>query len=310
MNQSKFSLADLLTVLASIGFGFFCFLSFNFLTMGETNKSILLAVVFALVLGGLAFGAKLLKRTERNFKTCIIWEWVLLFLFVVAAIFAIKPFSHYFVVSSQKEEIQKEVIANIEQAEGMYNDYKKYADNRLKIYESKLNSVVMAKKTNPTEYQEYGFVEGTDDKTQIENKMFTLRAKLYPSNYEELATANVEWMNKAKSTVGSWKPIGLVDVIKVTKNNLTQWKNDLMEYSEFRANGEIAENFEYPLSLNDVTGKMAQLSSPDVKSVLYAIGLCFLMIISYLVTKRHPCFPGIRLLFGFNPKDNTVDHAL
>lgn len=306
MNQSKFSLADLITVLAAISFGFFCFLSFNFLTMGETNKSILLAVVFALVLGGLAFGAKLLKRTDRNFKTCIIWEWVLLFLFVVAAIFAIKPFSHYFVVSSQKEEIQKEVIANIEQAEEMYNDYKNYADNRLKIYESKLNSVVMAKKTNPAEYQEYGFVEGTEDKTQIENKLFTLRAKLYPSNYEELATANVEWMNKAKSTVVSWKPIGLVDVIKVAKDNLTQWKNDLIEYSEFRATGEIAENFEYPLSFNDVTGKMTQLSSPKFDSILYSVGLCILMIVSYIVTKRHPRYPGLKVIFGKDKNDKEL----
>lgn len=306
MNQSKFSLADLLTVLASIGFGFFCFLSFNFLTMGETNKSILFAVVFAIVLGGLAFGAKLLKRTDRNFKTCIIWEWVLLFLFVVAAIFAIKPFSHYFVVSSQKEEIQKEVIANIEQAEGMYNDYKIYADNRLKIYESKLNSVVLAKRTNPKEYREYDFKIGTEDKTQIENKMFTLRAKLYPSNYEELATANVEWMNKAKSTVDSWKPIGLVDVIKVTKNNLTQWKNDLIEYSEFRANGEMAENFEYPLSFNDVTGKMTQLSSPNGVSILYSVGLCILMIVSYIVTKRHPRYPGLKVIFGKDKNDKEL----
>ena len=306
MNQSKFSLADLLTVLASIGFGFFCFLSFNFLTMGETNKSILLAVAFALILGGLAFGAKLLKRTDRNFKTCIIGEWVLLFLFVVVAIFAIKPFSHYFVVSSQKEDIQKEVIANIEQAEGMYNDYKNYADNRLKIYESKLNSVVMAKRTNPTEYQEYGFVEGTEDKAQIENKIFTLRAKLYPSNYEELSTANVEWMNKAKSTVDGWKPIGLVDVIKVAKDNLTKWKNDLIEYSGFRANGEIAENFEYPLSLNDVTEKMTQLNSPNGVSVLYSVGLCILMIVSYIVTKRHPRYPGLKVVFGKDKNDKEL----
>lgn len=306
MNQSKFSLADLLTVLASIGFGFFCFLSFNFLTMGETNKSILLAVAFALILGGLAFGAKLLKRTDRNFKTCIIWEWVLLLLFVIAAIFAIKPFSHYLVVSSQKEDIQKEVIANIDQAEGMYNDYKNYADNRLKIYESKLSSVVLAKITNPAEYQEYGFVEGTEDKTQIENKMFTLRAKLYPSNYEELASANVEWMNKAKSTVGSWKPIGLVDVIKVAKDNLTQWKNDLVEYSEFRANGEIAENYEYPLSFNDVTGKMTQLSSPSWVSILYSVGLCILMIVSYIVTKRHPRYPGLKVIFGKEKNDKEL----
>lgn len=306
MKQSKFSLADLITVLAAISFGFFCFLSFNFLTMGETKTSILVAVVIALILGGLAFGAKLLKRTDRNFKTCIIWEWVLLFLFVVAAIFAIKPFSHFFVVSSQKEDIQKEVIANIEQAEGMYNNYKNYADNRLKIYESKLNSVVMAKKTNPDEYREYGFEEGTEDKTQVENKLFTLRAKLYPSNYEEVASANMEWMNKAKSTVNSWKPIGLVDVIKAVKENLTQWKTDLIKDAEFRADGEIAEDYEYPLSFNDVTGKMTQLGSPNWVSILCSVGLCFLMIVSYIVTKRHPRYPGLKVIFGKDKNDKEL----
>lgn len=305
MNQSKFSWADLFTVLATIGFGFFCFLSFNFLTMGETKKSILFAVVFALILGGLAFGAKLLKRTDRNFKTCIIWEWVLLLLFVVAAIISVKPFSHYFVVSSQKKDIQKELISNIEQAEGMYDNYKHYADNRLEIYESKLNSVVIAKNTNPTEYRGYGFNDsiGTDDRTQVDNKMFELRAKLYPSNFNDIASTNVQWMKKAKSTIDSWKPIGLVEVIKVVNENLTIWKNDLIQYSKFRPTGEEAEDFEHTLSLNDISVKMTQLGSPNWTSILYAVGFYFLMIFSYLITKRHPRFPGFKVVFGNNKKD-------
>ena len=310
MNRSMFSLADLLTVLASIGFGFFCFLSFNFLTMGETNKSILLAVAIALILGGLAFGATLLKRTNRNFKTCIICEWVLLFLFVIAAIFAIKPFSHYFVVSQHKEDIQKELIANINQAEGMYNDYKNYADNRLKIYESKLNSIVMAKRTNPAEYLEYEFEEGIDDKIQIDNKLFTLKAKLYPSNFKDIANDNVKWIDEAKSTVNSWKPIGLVGVINDVEKNLTSWKTDLANYSRFRAKGEVADDFEYSLSFNDVKGRMTQLGRPNWIAVLCAIGLYFLMLISYLVTRRHPCYPGLKLLLGIESKDNSIDHVL
>ena len=69
MSQSKFSLADLLTVLGTLGFGFFCFLSLNFKTLGDTTTSIIWAVTISLILGGLAFGVKLLKRTSRNFKT-------------------------------------------------------------------------------------------------------------------------------------------------------------------------------------------------------------------------------------------------
>lgn len=303
MNQSKFSLADIITLLASIGFGFFCFLSFNFLTMGETNKSILFAVVVAIILGGLAFGAKLLKRTDRNFKTCIIWECVLLFLFVIAAILAIKPFSHFFVVSAQKEEIQNVVTANIKQAEGLYDGYSKYADKRLELYKSRLNSVVNAKNINPSEYSEYGFEDGADDGEQIENKMFILKAKLYPSNYKDISTGNVAWMKMATSTVESWRPIGLVDIIKTVDYNLTSWKEDLIQYSKFRADGEVADDFDYPLSFNDVTWKMTLLSSPNWTSILYGVGLCFLMIVSYLVTKRHPRYPGLKVIFGNDKKE-------
>jgi cytochrome bd-type quinol oxidase subunit 2 len=119
MNQSKFSLADLLTVLGTLGFGFLCFLSLNFLTLGNTQLSVTAATVIGFVLGGLAFGTKLLKRTTRKFKTCIIWERVLLFLFVITAFMAVFPFSHYFAVSAQKVKIQQKISSNITIADGM-----------------------------------------------------------------------------------------------------------------------------------------------------------------------------------------------
>src|SRR5690606_8973393 len=123
--------ADLLTVLGTLGFGFFCFLSVNCLTLGDTDSSIIYAVLISCILGGLTFGVKLLKRTSHNFKTCIIWEWILIILFIVVAFFAIIPFSHYFVVTAQKEDIKKKVVSNITQAEGIFLDYESYADNRL-----------------------------------------------------------------------------------------------------------------------------------------------------------------------------------
>ena len=190
MNQSKFSLADLLTILGAIIFGFFCFLSFNFISLGETVLSVVWASVLAIILGGLALIAKLLKRTSRNFKSCIIWEWVVLFLFVCMAFIATLPFSHNFTVYENKSDIQQKVVKNITQAEGLFTDYEKYASNRLKIYKSRLNSVSSAKNVNPKEYREYGFVDGTDDETQIKNKIFSLKAQLYPSNYQDIKGCN------------------------------------------------------------------------------------------------------------------------
>ena len=304
MSQSKFSLADLLTVLGTLGFGFFCFLSLNFLTLGDTTLSIIWAVIISLILGGLAFGVKLVKRTSRNFKTFIIWEWVLIFLFVVVAFFAIFPFSHYFVVTAQKENIQNKVVSNITQAEGLFIAYESYADNRLNIYKSRLNSIVAAKRVNPEEYKNFGFVEGTDDNTQVENKMFSLKAQLYPSNYSEMKQIDSDWLSDAKDIVTSWSPTGIVKVVNTLKIEISSWNGQLKSYSSFRAKGETATDFDFPLSFDDVSGIFKQRTTPNPIALLIGFGLYLLMMLSYFITKRDTRSPlrgnfikGLKLIF-------------
>lgn len=307
MSQSKFSLADLLTVLGTLGFGFFCFLSVNFLTLGDTTTSIIWAVLISFILGGLAFGVKLLKRTSRNFKTFIIWEWVLIFLFVVVAFFAIFPFSHYFVVTAQKEGIQKKVVSNITQAEGLFIAYESYANNRLNIYKNRLNSIVAAKRVNPEEYKNFGFVEGTDDNTQVENKMFSLKAQLYPSNYSEMKQIDSAWLSDAKDKVTSWSPTGIVKVVNTLKIEISSWNEQLKSYSSFRAKGETATDFDFPLSFDDVSGIFNKNSKPTLLSISIGIGLFFLLFLSYLITRRHSKNPYT--LFGKRnvKKDDKID---
>ena len=307
MSQSKFSLADLLTVLGTLGFGFFCFLSLNFLTLGETTLSIIWAVIISLILGGLAFGVKLVKRTSRNFKTYIIWEWVLIFLFVVVAFFAIFPFSHYFVVTAQKENIQNKVVSNITQAEGLFIAYESYADNRLNIYKSRLNSIVAAKRVNPEEYKNFGFVEGTDDNTQVENKMFSLKAQLYPSNYSEMKQIDSVWLSDAKDKVTSWSPTGIVKVVNTLKIEISSWNEQLKSYSSFRAKGETATDFDFQLSFDDVSGIFNMKTIPNTLALIIGIALYLLMFLSYFITKRHPRYPGLKVIFRMGShKENEL----
>lgn len=303
MNESKFSLADLLIVLGALGFGFFCFLSLNFLSLGETSQSIIVATIIALILGGLAFGAKLLKKTSRNFKTCIIWEWILLFLFAVVALLAIFPFSHYFTVIKQKDEIQRNMTSNINQSIDMFARYEEYATNREDIYKSDLNSVVSAKNVNPSEYRDYGFVNGTPDKEQVENKMFTLHAQLFPTNYEgeggikEVAT---NWLVSAKRTLDNkWAfTFGIVDIVKDAKTNITDWNNKLIKFSSFKADGENAEDFKFSITYDDVTNKIKNNYGPSILTIVYALLFYLLMLMSYFISTRHTRYPGVKLLFG------------
>jgi hypothetical protein len=291
MHTSKFSWADLLTVLGATVFGFFCFLSFNFLSLGETMPGIVKALVYALILGGLAFGAKLLKRANRNFKNCIIWEWVLLLLFVAAAFFAVSKFSHYFAVLDQKTEIETKVTANIVQAENMFTAYEEYVKNRKNIYKNRLNSVAAAKGISPNEYSQYGFVDGTSDEEQIKHKMFALHAKLIPSNYEGkkgMKTVAIEWLVSAKNTVKSKLTFtfGIVKVITKLQTNINDWKNKLVSNSAFRAEGEPQQEFEYALNLNDVTDKFTKPGRPTSLSIAIAMGLYLLMLLPYIVARR------------------------
>lgn len=302
MNQSKFSLADLLIVLGALCFGFFCFLSLNFLTLGDTTTSMIGAVVISFVLGGLAFGLKLLKRTSRNFKTCIIFESFLIILFLVVSFLAIMPFSHFFVVSAQQESIKFKVLSSIVQAEGLFTDYETYANKRLNIHRNNLMSVVYAKALNPLDYKNYGFIDGIDDNRQVYNEILSLKFQLYPTNYSQMKQIDSVWLADAKDKVTSWSPLGIVKVVNTLNAEVLSWNQQLKSYSSFRARkGEEG----YPvfdsaakLTFDDVSGIFTKRSTPNTVALIFGIGTYLLMMLSYFITKRHPRFPGLRVVFG------------
>ncbi|MBK8855691.1 MAG: hypothetical protein IPN10_16700 [Saprospiraceae bacterium] len=217
MNQSKFSLADVLSVSSALLFGFVCFLGLNFLNIGtekvwgmdRTTGCIIIALVCASSLFFTAYGARLLKRTNGNFKTSFVLEVILLILFVLLAFFFTtksSPFTHYFTVSAQKSEINSKLQKSIEQAENIFSKYETYSNTRINLYENILRGVVDSEYTDPPTYKLYGFEPSRTvaGNTQIETKMFTIRADLFPSHYSDTISgkgikevAN-DWIQDAK----------------------------------------------------------------------------------------------------------------
>jgi hypothetical protein len=287
-NQSKFSLADVLTLLAALAFSFVCFLGTNFYTLGNITQSLVVAAIIFVLMVITAFSAKLLKRASRNFKTCFIWEMIFLVLFTgQTAFFAYSPFPHYFVVSEQKTEVQSKLATSITQAENMFAEYEKYAKNRENLYKNQLNSVVSAKNINPGEYAEYGFENnGIADSKQIENKMFTLHAELFPSNFLDMKHVDSTWLAHARKIVNSWKPIGIVSVVNEVEKNSNDWLNELIKLSAYRGKGEQADNFAYRLSFDDVKKHFNVFGKPVLLSVGLTVATYLLMLLSYFITKR------------------------
>ena len=315
MNTSKITLADVLTLLTGVSYGAFCFLSLNFFSLGNTNQSILIATFFTVLLIGTALCAKLLKVSRRNFKTSFIWENIFIFLFTFLIIgLSYFVFAHYFVVSKNKTEIQKELKKSISQAEDMFLEYEEYVENRKKIYQEKLESVVWSKHVDPISYKEYGFVETITDARQIDNKMFRLNARLFPSNYSDtLASNGIKevaklWLNDANRSITNWKAIGVVDVLKDVERNSKEWLDYLVGFSEIRElNEEDIENFTYSLSFDDTKKYFQNTGKPTILSIGITALTYILMLLSWFISKRSSKSQfGLRRMFlGVISKEQT-----
>ena len=308
MNRLKLPLKNLLTILAALVFGFYSYLGFNFSTLGNTGSSITAAALISFLLGAIAIALVYVKGVSKNFKTFIFVEGALILSFLVVSFFSISYFSHFFNVSSQKEIIQKQINSNIVLAETLYIDYESYAERRLTMYEERLKSFVNAKDIDPMGYIDAGFDPSVDGNTQIENKMFTLKAQLYPSNYAASKSEALKWLAQAKSKVSPWSPTGVVDVVNNLDGTISDWNNQLKLYSLFRAKGELpAYDFDLPLSFADVSGMFKKGYSPNPMAMIVGIVLYILMLLSYFITKRHPRYPGLKVIFNMGgTRDNEL----
>lgn len=324
MNQSKFSLADVIGVLAALAFGFVSFMGANFLNidnekvwgMPHTTGCIIIGFVCALLLFSSAFGAKHLKSTDRNFKTCFVLEVILLILFVIFAIFFASnsaPFPHYFKVNEQESEINSKLKTSITQAENMFIEYETYAKNREYNYKNKLQSVANACMINQRQCAAFGFdvVSNIPYSEQIDTKMFTVHAHLFPSNYSDTVTHNgikdvaTKWLQEAKINTSSWKPIGIVGVVNEIEKNSNDWLNTLVQLSQVPEKFEQVESFSYKLSFGEVRNYFKLVSSPPVFAIIFAVLAYMLIILSWFVAKRSTRFPGLKILFGLSKSNGN-----
>lgn len=292
MKQSNFSLADVLSVLTALAFGFICFLGKNFLTLGNTSESIAWGVIIVVSLTSLAFIAKLLKRTS-HIKTNFILEIIILILFTgIMFYFSYSPFPHYFTVSDKKTEIQNKLQKNITEAENMFHTYEKYVKSRKTRYEIALKAAVLG--GDPNQLAKYGFVNWIPYDTQIIHKISNLDKDLLPpKNYSDtinnkgLKEVAESWLNYAKGASNNWEGIGIVTVVTEIEKKSTDWSNQLKAYSKVREKGESDFNFDYPLTFDDVKEYFITPSSPKILSIGLATVAYLLMLLSWLVTKRH-----------------------
>jgi hypothetical protein len=184
----------------------------------------------------------------------------------------------------------------------MFSAYESYATSRKDIYHSTLKSIVRAKYLKPEDFKRFGFKSnGVSDKTQINNKMLTIQADLYPTNYTDTINNNgikqvaKDWLADAQKKTKGWKPIGIVKVVNDIEQKSIGWRNDLVNYSTIREKGEEPEeaegaqgaaDFDYTLPFNDVKANFTALDKPTLLSIGLAVLAWLLMLFSWFITKR------------------------
>ena len=315
--DKSFTLANIITLLSASVCGVVCFHGKNFNSLANMVESVVWAAGVAGLLAGTALGARTLKRKSRNlkssfvafgtvFKTSFIFEIILVVLFAVFSLYLAlspsSPFTHYFTVTERRTEIREKLAENITQAENMFAEYERYAQNRKNLYEQKLRSVARAKNTRPSEYALYFENNRVADANQIENIMSKVHENLFPSretseepslktNYEAAKHEDSTWLAKRRTDVENWIlvpfMVNIADVVNQVEPNSMKWRNELIQISEVRNKGEIADDFDFNLSFEDVIGHFIQQGTPTEISCGLAFLLTFvLMLLWWVVTKR------------------------
>lgn len=295
MKKIKLSLADVITFLTAIVFGFICFLGINFYTFGNTAESISKAVIIIVLLCATALGAKLFKQAKGNFKTNFIAEISFLVVFTGLMIYyTYIAFGHYFVVSEKKAGIQNKLNSSITQVQNMFATYDKYVATREYNYKNKLRSIAKNWKNAKKDYDSCGFNENRiiSDERKIAIKLENLRKDLFLLNNSDTINKNgiketaTAWLNKAKNIIPNWKPIGIVSVANEVELNSKNWLKKLEDTSKSRQVCEEFEPFLYTLIFSNVSNYFKEKGMPTLLSMGLSFIAYLLMLLPWFIAKR------------------------
>jgi TfoX/Sxy family transcriptional regulator of competence genes len=307
MKKAKFSYSDLLIVIGAFIFGWNCFYGYYYTTLGDLKQSIIYSLIITFVLVILAFLVANRKRVDRNFKSNFIIEMILLLcFFAFGFFFALRPFSHKFVVSERKVEIQQHLNNSIDSLSNLFSSYEIYANTRINLYESELKSVVKAKNVNYPAYTAYGFVNGKSESKQIATKLFTLEAKLFPSNFDDMKKNESEWYNEAKNAIDIWREKSVVDISNKVGANGNESITLLQDLSKFRAPNEHCHDFSFDSPNVSIHHLFTKNGNIPITSLIYAFLTYLLLLSSYLISRRSTRLTSLKDLFFNKTKDNEL----
>jgi len=308
MNNVKFSLAAVISVVAASVYGFVSFLGFNFLWKGDVQKSILSAVAICLVLLLLVFITKKIKSARRDFKKNGLIEIITLAVYILVAMLTIMPFSHYFSVQNRKDEIKTKIETDVDKTRKMFDAYEVNANNRIAIYEGQLNTAINGQKFNNAAFIAMGFKNNDEPNIkQKERLMRVFEDDLMPDQYDSTKVTAKKWLDGAEQIATDWKPIGLMDVVKTMATESNKWLTEIKGYDQ-RTQKASTDPFDYTISFASIDNELTETKTPTFIALILSIVLHLLILFPYWFGPRDNRSNGLwKELFSQKENDDLGD---
>lgn len=306
MNKFRITFADVLSYVALCAFGFISFLGFNFMWNGNSTKSSVWSFFMCILLLIVVVVINKVKSAKRNFRRNAYIEISIFILYLFVSYFTIIPFFHYFTVENRKEQIKTKVVEDIENAMGMFDEYESYANERITLYESQLNTAIIGQNQANANYLSLGFVNtGESNNDQKKRLMRIFEDDLMPDKYDSTKVQAQKWLDHAKETAIQWNPIGLMGVVNAIESESNSWLDDLKEYSESTDKADEG-SFDYSITFNSVKEELTKKASPSLFGLLCAIFVHSVILLPYWFGVRDNRSNGLwQSLFSQKENDDT-----
>lgn len=267
----KFSWGHIIAFVALIFISYVTFMGIAYLADGNFVYAGVGVVAIDVLMLLFFIVPQLLKGTERKFSKCIVWERILIILSPFAFVVLMYPYSHFWSVFSERDNIQTEFSRSISSTKQMFLSYEGYAGERISNYEKKLKQA------------------GTE-RIHRENKVEALRLQLLDANYTDLKNSALKWIDRASgATVWNVFMIGNIDKVE---SALDSWNSVLVKFSDKRMSDESGAV--KPFSTSDPSVVAAKKGLQVVRTTYReAHGLSLITLVSGIILYLMLLFPYI-----------------
>lgn len=320
MNEKlKFSWGHIIAFLAIIFISYVTFVGITYLTDGNFIIAIVGMIAINIILVLFFIGAQLMKGAERKFDRCIIAERIFAFGSPVIFIIAMLPYTHFWTVHNQNDEIVEEFTEAISLSKQLFVDYEQYSSRRIDNYDHMLNRVIASKQTTLSDFKNCGFTSGKEW-IQKENMVKTLKLQLLSANYDSLKSVASAWIESSSKGASTWN-VFLLGNTKEIANTIGNWQQQLSGFTTKKLQNESFENYnevqDFQSTSHSVTKAQEKLSnlkhkytvfsSPNLNAIISMIVLFLMLILPYILQDRHT--KNLYRLIGTEDSKPIVDVA-